>query len=520
MKAIVLVILALACAGGKANAKTPLHRTRPLSYASLGFWWGTGCPDNGRCACSPTATTMQEEASCQLDALAKHDFPVDVFLFDGNAWSKANSFKDNQCRGEDCCEWKLGDGLIDRMKAQGVRAVLHFWGGCHQDEQYERAHRRLGKVLLGFYLDDGSSDAEASRASAFLARVAPGDSDVVCKAIQGRDDKTSEAFLSSTANVSYVGDTHYDWQGLKDGIKRFFTKGPLLPAAFNELTGYWYPKEGTPDEETVYRRLHWGAVQPIMAHTPFANMDPWQHGYSAELLAAYRRWAWWHKELTPYIYSLSIAMHENPAEPVIRNASLPNESMQLGPNIFAAFVSDPKVSARDVQLPPGRWIDVWNEDNVLSGRVKQHPAKPGFEPVFIKEGALLPLQVARPYADHGTRASADSLTLLAYPAGKSTFRYRDHVRNQWHVFTLKQQGPALSLDAAPRFRRLPVLLRLGRQKQPPQSVGIKGGRLLVNATDRIAALPQVATEDAVNAAGASCWFFDAQKRRLIVKWVP
>ena len=96
-----------------------------------------------------------------------------------------------------------------------------------------------------------------------------------------------------------------------------------MPAPLAELTGYDYLVEVAPDEEVYYRRLHFGAMQPVMAHTPYLNADPWRRGYGPGLLRAYRHWAWLHKELVPYFYSLAYRMHDNPSQPVVRPGPMP-----------------------------------------------------------------------------------------------------------------------------------------------------------------------------------------------------
>ena len=48
-----------------------------------------------------------------------------------------------------------------------------------------------------------------------------------------------------------------------------------------------------------------------MAHTPYANADPWRPDTAPQLLAAYRYYAWLHKELVPYFYSYAYRMYED-----------------------------------------------------------------------------------------------------------------------------------------------------------------------------------------------------------------
>ena len=270
--------------------------------------------------------------------------------------------------GQDCCTWNLGDGLLRRLKARNVRALLHFWGGCHNSEQYQRAHTGLGSALLGFYLDDGSSDAEARGAVEFMQSVAPGDSACVMKAYQNREPSTTPVGLASS-NVCYVGDLSYAFQGIGMGIERVLSLQYDVAAPYNELTGYGFLEDGTPDEETYIRRLHFGCFQPVMAHTPYANADPWLPQYSPQLIDVYRYYAWLHKELVPYFYSYAYGMFEDPGDPAVRvlRSGPSSSSFGIGNELFVAVVTS-STDTLGVTLPPeSPWIDYWDESVVLSG---------------------------------------------------------------------------------------------------------------------------------------------------------
>lgn len=149
-------------------------RDRPLNRAAIGPWWGSGCPVAGDCGCG-SSEAMAEEFTCQLDELRAADIPVTVYLFDGSGWSERDSKSDGTCAGSDCCSWNLGDALIERLSREHVRALVHSWGGGHEPEQYARVHSQLGGSVLGFYLDDGSSDRKLQRVNDFMRSVAPGD---------------------------------------------------------------------------------------------------------------------------------------------------------------------------------------------------------------------------------------------------------------------------------------------------------------------------------------------------------
>jgi hypothetical protein len=485
----------------------------PIHHAAFGPIFGSGCPDFGPCGCGG-ATNLAQEFSCQLDHLAANDIPVTAYLFDGSAWSQRSSAQDNQCSGPECCSWKLGDEAFQLLARDDVRGLLHYWGGCHTPEQYQRAYTRLGHNLLGFYLDDGSSDDELAQVSEFMQSAIPGDWENVAKAYQNREPSTTNGGLSKWANSAYVGDLSFDFSGLQDAIDRIVAKGRYIPAPYAELTGYAYGDTGSPDEEVYFRRLQFGALQPVMAHTPYGNSDPWRPEYSASLLRAYRYYAWLHRELVPYFYSYAYRMYETPGRLVVRRGPM-NASLRVGNELYVPVVTEP-TRTMTIQLPPGQWIDYWDESRALSGTLADYAVPLGREPIFIRAGSLVPMEVERSYTGHGTRESRGSLTMLVYPRGTSTFRYRSDAREPWITFTstLVDSQLTLAADSAPAD---PVLYRIARWTAAPSAVGVDGLQVTVNQAGSV---PQVFDEAAVNGSKASAWFYDAQAQRLIIKAVP
>src|SRR5262245_49274346 len=478
-------------------------RYHPMHRAAFGPIYASGCPVNGDCGCG-RSTGLAEEFNCQLDQLAANDIPITAYLFDGSAWSRAGSNARNSCEGPDCCVWDLGDQPIERMARVGVRGVLHFWGGCHDDEQYARASTRLGGNLLGFYLDDGSSDRELMEVSEFMERAEPGDWENLAKAFQNRQPSNTTAGLARWANAAYVGDLPVGFDGLKTGVARVLSLAPTVPAPFAELTGYDNAAGAIPDEEVYYRRLHFGALQPVMAHTPFANSDPWRREYSKELVKAYRYWAWFHKQLVPFFYSLAYRMYEDPTQPVLKPGPMA-DSMLVGDSIYAPIVTR-STDKLDFDLPPGEWIDYWDESRVLSGSLSGYPVPLGREPVFVRRGAIIPIRVERDYTGQGSARSGDALTVLVYPSDNSSFRYRPDSRTGWITFTDAQSYERLTLLADPAMPGEPVIFRVARWSTTPESVGVSGGTVAVNQGGD---MDRAESEADASGTGDSAWYYDA-----------
>lgn len=157
------------------------------------------------------------------------------------------------------------------------------------------------------------------------------------------------------------------------------------------------------------------------------------------------------------------------------------DSLLIGDAFYAPIVTS-SVQALDVELPPGEWIDYWNESRVYSGTILSHPVPLGREPVFVRQGAIIPLNVESAYTGRGTSASGGSLTVAVYPdeAGPSSFRYRQDSRSPWITFTSHVSNQRLTLTAEPALPGQPVLYRVSRWGGPPESVGQVGSTLTVN----------------------------------------
>lgn len=487
-----------------------------------------------------------------LTAIENWDLPVTVFHFDAPDWQK--------CTGNG--EFRYSQDVIDRMRARNIRAL--FWtvpliGLKCAEYQYalsnnyfvrdtegnvivtnnftghgswidynnpdavayyhtllDRVRTKMGDLIGGFYTDSTRPDditGQVTYGEAYAldllnyTRAHIPDGEVVMK--RYGVNTPSDDWLSQNAHVAYVNDLPTHFGGMITGIRRVFNTTTLMPLPYNEFSGF---SNQHPDAETYIRRMHWGALQPVMENVP-KTTQPWDPLYPPELMQSYRYYSTLHRELAPYLHSYDRAASETKT-PILRNMNGARFTAQLGNEIFVKYVTNYTQRVR-VKFPPGEWLNYWDESQVFQGSTTvYYNTPPGKEPIFIARGAIIPMQVRNDYTGHGTTASADALTVNVYPNGHSTFRYYDPT-NGWLTFDVKNVKKRVALCTPDQAPSQPIIYRIADVKQKPNSVKTRGGAVSVNGSEG-KTLRERASEFALGQSKKG-WYYDAASKRLMVK---
>ncbi len=401
--------------------------------------------------------------------------------------------------------WQGNGSWIDFANPQAVA----YWHSL-----LDRIFARAQGVIGGFYTDDLHPSLSTWYSDTFVrdlvdyTRSKVPDGEVVMKSY-GVSTPDND-FMARYAHTSYVNDMESSFAGMQEGIRRVMAVSSLLPAPFNEFTGY---AMRVPDTETYYRRIHWGALQTVMENDSLPkNGVPWDPQYPPQLLQSYQYYATLHWELVPYLHSYDeLAYRDNTR--IFWQPNAGNYSTGLGREIFVQYVTD-RMQSIPVALPAGQWINYWNEQELYTGPTSiSYPVPFGREPIFIANGAIIPMQVRDGSTGHGTTASGGALTVNVFPSGHSTFSYSD--RNQkWVLFDVRQTGNQVTLctSAAPSQ---PLIYRIARWPSAPAKVTSLGGAVGVN-TSWGSPLPPLGSEMAVDGSGGG-WYYDSARQHLIVK---
>ncbi|MCB9520923.1 MAG: glycoside hydrolase family 31 protein [Myxococcales bacterium] len=269
------------------------------------------------------------------------------------------------------------------------------------------------------------------------------------------------------APVAWVGDQRRDWVGLADALDHIFRSAKAGYVMLGSDIGGYLDRDDVSlgdtipfDTEVFARWTAVGALNPFMQLHGRANITPWTvPDRTEEIVEIYRYWATLHHQMVPFFDTLARQTYALGTEPIIRPQGdeadwAGDYSYTLGNSLFVAPILGPE-GVRDVSLPPlYAWYDWWSDDPVaIDGQVL--PAVDATDlgriPLYVREGAIIPLQDATEVTGLGTTASRDAATLLVYPPRSAEFfqMFDDEGRDWWLEATNHTESCAL------RFTRLP-----------------------------------------------------------------
>ena len=140
---------------------------------------------------------------------------------------------------------------------------------------------------------------------------------------------------------------------------------------------------------------------------------------SQQELEIIRKFSWLHTELIPYMYTYVVNAHLGGK--VLQQPVDGKYHYMFGDYFLIAPIYQDQLQ-NEVTLPEGKWRYFFDDKEVIQGPTTFEREFPLDEyPVYIREGAIVPLSIQRDYTGIGDTTSTGYLTLLIYPEGKSEF---------------------------------------------------------------------------------------------------
>jgi alpha-glucosidase (family GH31 glycosyl hydrolase) len=227
----------------------------------------------------------------------------------------------------------------------------------------------------------------------------------------------------SKCSMGWVGDHDGGFAGIVTQLNDIYTSAQMgYGAPGVEVGGYFM---NPPTKNSLIRYAEFGALTPLMenggSNGGLTQHLPWF--WDAETVAIYQYFATLHSELGSYNFSYDVDAHLTGTS-IIRASDKTRAQHLLGDQLFTSIITS-DVTAKSVTFPAGSsWIDYWNEDMVYAGGSSvSYGAALAHYPLFIKTGAVIPMDVKTAVTGHGVATSAGKITLLVYPQGRSAFTF-------------------------------------------------------------------------------------------------
>ena len=228
-------------------------------------------------------------------------------------------------------------------------------------------------------------------------------------------------------SAAWTGDNISSWEHLEMAVPVMLNLSISgQPFVGTDIGGF----VGSPDGELYARWLQLGVFSPLMrTHTEWGSKDqePWSYGPTYENIN--KATIELRYKLLPYIYD-AMAQASATGVPPMRPLAFEypdvvgflteGTQFMFGDDLLIAPVLWPGATNREVRLPKGGWYDYWSGKKYEGNTSVTVGAPINRIPIFVKAGAILPMQQVLQYSD---QAPIDPLTLTFYPTDSSSSEY-------------------------------------------------------------------------------------------------
>jgi alpha-glucosidase (family GH31 glycosyl hydrolase) len=140
---------------------------------------------------------------------------------------------------------------------------------------------------------------------------------------------------------------------------------------------------------------------------------------SPQELEIIRRFSWLHTELIPYMYTYVVEAHNGGK--VLQSPVKGKYHYLFGDNFLVAPIYKDEL-VNEVKLPKGKWRYFFDDTEIIEGPITFKKEFPLEEfPVYVREGAIIPMDIKRSYTGIGDESSDGFLTYLVYPDEENRF---------------------------------------------------------------------------------------------------
>jgi alpha-glucosidase (family GH31 glycosyl hydrolase) len=328
---------------------------------------------------------------------------------------------------------------------------------------------------------------------------------------------------AQTRSIYWAGDQESTFAAFREALRAGLTAGQSgVPFWAWDMAGF---TGDFPSAELYLRSAAQAALSPVMQyHSEKANPStseartPWNvqaRTGDGTVIDRFRHFANVRMNLLPYIWTEAHRSADT-GTPMMRamgfefpgdaNVVREDDQYMFGEQLLVAPITTQGANSVDIALPAGEWYDLWNGGRAQGGTTKTYWADTSTIPVYVRAGAIVPMDLDNSYAlgsGVGNDVSShDNLTFRIYPQGATSYDYWDDASSSYRTIQVAEQwGTEVTVDV-PSLSET-VTLQVAATK--PLSVTAGGAGVIERSS--IADL----------AANATGWFWDPAQHLIHVK---
>ena len=274
----------------------------------------------------------------------------------------------------------------------------------------------------------------------------PGEGIVLARPYSYQATETSASIQKMS--LGWCGDFQGNYEGLIKQLKDIYQSSILGYGAVGCEIGGFSGAQATDSQFVRYCQFASMTASMINggSNGPFSSHLPWQHNEVVNDI--YKLYVSLHHELRPYIFSTLVDCHFEGGG-LIKNCDKDKIYHFLGNDIFCKPIVSDDLHVEFTIPGNDEWIDFWDKTNTVKGGdlVTQDYSLREM-PLFIKKGAVIPLQIKSELTGLGDSSMDGRVVLVITPKGKinKVIHYPTSEGLDYDNITIKVDQPANAID--------------------------------------------------------------------------